>query len=241
MLLLVEIDGSYPTTDGVAAKASAVLGNSKARSVHVRVKFDRVTGTYFVTTLNNSETFTGNNSKTIFDLTYPMDLRSTEFSISVDNIEVLKSDYAVSNIAYNDKSYTRYKGRIEFNNPPANNSSIVVTYKKAIDMLQAQDRINLFYNPVTGQLGKDVAQLLDGIDYGGVEVKSFNFGTGTGWGNEPYYTTSYDSYDNTYDDEVFQLDGSTLSLTLSKALESGVQYNVYYKDSANPAQRFCKT
>jgi len=237
---LVEIDGSLSTTDGVAAKASAVLGNSKARSVHVRVKFDRVTGTYFVTTLNNNETFTGNNSKTIFDLTYPMDLRSTEFSISVDNIEVLKSDYAVSNIAYNDKSYTRYKGRIEFNNPPANNSSIVVTYKKAIDMLQAQDRINLFYNPVTGQLGKDVAQLLDGIDYGGVEVKSFNFGTGTGWGNEPYYTTSYDSYDNTYDDEVFQLDGSTLSLTLSKALESGVQYNVYYKDSANPAKGFVR-
>ena len=53
-----------------------------------------------------------------------MDLRSTEFSISVDNIEVLKSDYAVSNIAYNDKSYTRYKGRIEFNNPIANNSAL---------------------------------------------------------------------------------------------------------------------
>ena len=41
-------------------------------------------------------------------------------------------------------------------------------------MLQGQDRINLFYNPTTGMLGNDVIQLMDGIDYGGVEVKSFH-------------------------------------------------------------------
>ena len=30
-------------------------------------------------------------------------------------------------------------------------------------------------------LGNDVLQLMDGIDYGGVEVKSSPFGAGTGW------------------------------------------------------------
>ena len=93
-------------------------------------------------------------------------------------------------------------------------------------MLQGQDRINLFYNPTTGMLGNDVSQLMDGIDYGGVEVKSFTFGAGTGWSSEPYYTTSYDTYDNTYEDEVFTLDGSTNLFTLAKPLENGVVYNV---------------
>ena len=236
----IEIDGSLNVDSGVAAKASSVIGNSKIRSVHLRTKFDRVTGTFLITTLNVNETFTGNNSKTNFDLKWPMNLLSTQYNITVNGLEVLKSDYAVSNIEYSDKSYTRFRGRISFENPPANNSTIVVTYNKAVEMLQAQDRINLFYNPTTGQIGKDVSQLMPGVDYGGVQVKSFNFGTGTGWGNEPYYTTSWDSYDNTYEDEVFQLDGSTLSVTLSAPLANGVQYNVYYKDSANPRKGFVR-
>jgi len=228
---LVEIDGSLNVDSGIQATASSVIGNSKIRSVHLRTKFDRVSGTFLVTTLNESETFAGNNSLTDFDLKFPMNLLSTQYSITVNGLEVLKSDYSVSNIEYNDKSYTRYRGRISFESPPADNSVIVVTYNKSIDMLQAQDRINLFYNPVTGQIGKDIAQLMPGVDYGGVQVKSFNFGTGTGWGNEPFYTTSWDSYDSTYEDEVFQLDGSTISLTLSQPLEEGVEYNVYYKDA----------
>ena len=94
-------------------------------------------------------------------------------------------------------------------------------------MLQAQDRINLFYSPTTGMLGNDVSQVMDGVDYGGIEVKSFTFGSGTGWSSEPYYTTTWDTYDNTYEDEVFTLDGSTNVFTLAKPLEAGIVYNVY--------------
>ncbi len=65
---------------------------------------------------------------------------------------------------------------------------------------------------------------MDGIDYGGVQVKSFTFGGGSGWGTEGWFTGAYDSYDNTYEDEVIRLDGSTISVTLSKPLENGVEY-----------------
>ena len=37
----------------------------------------------------------------------------------------------------------------------------------------------------------------------------------------------WDTYDESYEDEVFYPDQSTLSLTLSKTLEANVQYNVY--------------
>ena len=109
-----------------------------------------------------------------------MDVRKTQVEVTVDGVESLQSEYTYSNVEYTDKTYTRNKGQIMFSEPPANNAVIVVKYSKAITMLQAQDRINLFYSPTTGMLGNDVSQLMDGIDYGGIEVKSFTFGAGTG-------------------------------------------------------------
>ena len=76
-------------------------------------------------------------------------------------------------------------------------------------------------------IGKDVSQLMDGIDYGGVEIKSFDFAGSAGWDTDPFFTETFDTYDNTYEDLVFQLDGSTSTLTWTTPLENGVVYNVY--------------
>ena len=76
-------------------------------------------------------------------------------------------------------------------------------------------------------LGKDIAQVIDGIDYGGVEVKSFGFENQGGFDAEGWFTGKWDTYDDTYEDEVFNFDGSTNIIEVSKALENGVEYNVY--------------
>ena len=223
----ITIDGTQNQSSYSVATITAEIGNSKVRSIHHVSRFDRTTGTFLITTLSQTENFTGTGSQTTFNLKFPMDLRTTQVEITVAGVESLQSEYAVSNIEYTDKSYVRHKGRITFTEPPATGSAIVVKYSKSIDMLQAQDRINLFYSPTTGMLGNDVSQLMDGVDYGGIEVKSFTFGSGTGWSSDPYYTTTWDTYDNTYEDEVFTLDGSTNVFALAKPLENGVVYNVY--------------
>jgi len=222
----VTIEGTQ-SEGSTAAIVNAKLGNGKVRSNHIISKYDRVSGTFLITTLTQSETFTGNASEINFNLTWPMDLRPSQITVTVNSIESLTSEYTFANIIDTTKTYTRYKGRITFTEPPVNNATIVVQYSKAIDMLHAQDRINLFYAPTSGMLGNDIAQLVDGIDYGGVEVKSFSFSGGSGWSSEPYYTSTWDTYDNTYEDEVFQLDGSTNVFTLANPLEDGVTYNVY--------------
>ena len=222
----VTVDGTQES-GAIAATISAQIGNSKVRSIHHISKFDRVSGTFLITTLSQTENFTGTGSQTTFNLTWPMDLRTTQVDVTVDGIESLQSEYTFSNTEYNDKTYTRHKGQIKFIEPPATAKAIVVKYSKSVNMLQAQDRINLFYQPTTGMLGNDVSQLMDGIDYGGIEVKSFEFGSGTGWSSDPYYTTTYDTYDNTYEDEVFTLDGSTNLFTLAQPLANSVVYNVY--------------
>ena len=213
---------------GKVGKASAIIGNSNLRTTHMTVKFDRVTGTFFITTLAETETFIGTGGKYNFKLKWPMDVKTDQVSVTVDGIEVLQSGYNVLNIIDSvGRTHERSIGQVTFTTPPANNSNISISYKKEISLLTAQDRINLFYNPTTGQLANDLGQLMDGIDYGGVQVKSFAFGGGSGWGTEGWFTGAYDSYDNTYEDEVIRLDGSTISVTLSKPLENGVEYNVY--------------
>tara|TARA_Y200000002_G_scaffold136879_1_gene112844 strand:+ start:13385 stop:28348 length:14964 start_codon:yes stop_codon:yes gene_type:complete len=222
----IEVQGSQ--ADGsITARVSPVLGKGKARAVHVVCKFDRTTGVYLFNTLSETQTFTATNDQQIFNVKWPMQLKSTKITVTVDGLESLRSEYTFTNIKDTSKGYTRNYGRIFFTAPQSAGSTIIITYDKAPDLLQAQDRINLYYNPATGMFGKELGQVMDGIDYGGVEVSSYSFGTGTGWDSDNWFTGTYDTFDTTYDDEIFQLDGSTEVFALTNPLANGVVYNIY--------------
>jgi len=222
----VVIEGSQLDT-GTPAKATAVLGNGSVRSTRVKVKFDRVSKTFTIESLAETETFVGTNSETRFFLEWPMDLDKKKVKIYVDDVLQLRSKYSYENIIDNSKTYTRHQGKIIFTTPPALGASIRVEYYKPLSMLTAQDRINLAYAPTAGMYGKDLAQLMTGIDYGGVEVTSFDFTSSAGWDSQPWYTDNWDSFVNTFEDEIFTADGSTVSVQLSAPLEDGVVYNLY--------------
>lgn len=222
----VTINGTL-AEGGTPAKVSAKIGESLVRSVHTTVKFDRVSGTFFITQLNEVESFAGTGSKTEFDLKWPMDMRTNTIEVTVDGELVLNSQYSYDNYLNTDSSYDKYYGRVSFIDPPENNSVVEISYKKSVRLLDAQDRINLFYNPTTGQVGKDISQLMDGVDYGGVQVKSFDFSGPSGWDSDSWYTGAWDIFDDTFDEESFETDGSTLVFQLSKPLENNVKYNVY--------------
>ena len=222
----VTIQGTL-NTNGVQAKAVAILGDSLVKSTHIRVKFDRTTGTLLITNLNRTENFVGTGNRLKFQLKWPINLRSNKISVTVNQRTALYSEYVYNNEENNSLSYLRNKGFVTFNQPPAVGSAIQIQYEIDSNVLQTQDRVNLLYEPTTGQLGQDLAQLIDGIDYGGVEVRSLDFGGGTGWDADPYFTTTWDTYDTTYEDEVFRLDGSTNTFVLSQPLASGVNYNIY--------------
>ncbi len=222
----IEVIGSIEE-GGSVARLSPVFGNGKVKSAHLRCKFDRVTGTYLFQTLEETETFTSSIDQLFIDLKWPMELKSTNITVTVDGLESLRSEYTFENVEDTSKGYTRYYGRINFTNALSLGRSVSIKYNKAPDLLQAQDRINLYYNPSTGMFGNELGQLLDGIDYGGVEVTSFDFGAGSGWDSDSWFTSTYDTFDTTYEDEIFQLDGSTEVFALSRPLEDGVEYNIY--------------
>lgn len=222
----ISVNGSQEAT-GSPARLNVELGGGLVRSLNTTIKFDRTTGVFHITKISETETFAGTGNKYLFNLIWPMDLRNTTVSVTVNGQLALSSNYVYRNKLDTSKGYNRYHGVIEFTMPPRDGATIVVEYNKSVELLQAQDRVNLFYNPTTGQFANDLAQLMDGIDYGGVEIKSFNFGGPNGWDTDKWYAGNWDVYDNTYDDQIFVLDGSTLALDLYTPLENGVVYNIY--------------
>ena len=223
---LVTISGTQDE-DGVPATAVAILGNGVVRSAHVVLRFDRISSSYVFTELNEAETFVGTAAKEKFVLKWPMDVRTDSYTVTVNGIQQLSSKFIVGNDIDTSKGFDRQLGYIKFVDAPALGSQIVVNYKKDISLLHAADRINFFYNPTTGMAGKELSQLMDGVSYEGVNVNSINFGTEQGFGVGGYGSMPWDTFDNTYEDEIFILDGSTSILTLSKPLELNVEYNFY--------------
>ena len=222
----VVISGSQTET-GTPAKATAVLGNGVVRSPLVKIKFDRTTGSFTFTNLAKSQTFAGTGFENRFFLEWPMDLDTKKVSVYVDNILQLRSKYTFTNIKNTDKTYIREQGKVLFATPPKLDSVIRVEYNIPLSMLTAEDRIKFAYSPVAGMYGSDLAQLMTGVDYGGVEVRSFDFDGPAGFDTAPWYTDTWDEFDNTFEDEIFTADGSTIAVQLSAPLEDGTVYNLY--------------
>jgi|TARA_R110002074_G_scaffold106530_4_gene230105 hypothetical protein len=222
-------------TDGTAASASAILGNGVTRSTHMIIKFDRITSSYYITELAETETFTGTGSQPNFSLKWPMSVKPADITVTINGDEQLASTFVASNVLDTTVSYKKYNGRIAFVVSPANNAVISISYKKDTEYLSASDRINFFYQPTTGQYGKELGQLMDGVDYGGVQIDTFSFTELTGFdaeGTLGFGVSEFDAFDENLEDEVIVLDGSTSSLSVSKPFESGVQYNVYHKPAS---------
>ena len=195
----VVINGSI-VDSGSPANAVAIIGEGLVRSTSVGVKFDRVDkGTATNISLTESQAFVGTGNTITFSLNWPMDLNTTTVQVIVDGIEALRSEYTYTNVLDTTKTYNRYLGQIVFTTSPKLGAAVVVNYKKPLSLLTAADRTLAAYNPTTGMIGKDLGQLMDGIDYGGVEVTGHNFEDITGWGN---FTDAWDEYDETYEDIV---------------------------------------
>lgn len=222
----VNLEGSV-IEGGSFARATAVLGPSRVRRPSITIKFDRTSGIYEFESLDTVENFNGTGARFIYDLEWPMSLKVNDVTVTVDGRDLLRSEYFYENVKNKETGYTRTQGKITFTRPPALDSNIQVKYKKDISMLSAADRIRVGYNPADDMLGSDVSQLMEGVDYGGVEVRSFDFGGETGWDTQEWYSDSWDTFDSSYTDMVFSFDGSTTILVFENPLEQDTIYNVY--------------
>ena len=233
----IEILGNLED-NGRPARLSLELGGSPVRSISTGIKFDRIYGRYNITKLASTESFVGTGNKFEFDLKWPIELDKSKVEVTVNGILSLESEYIYYNKDDTTLGYTRQIGVLEFVNAPAEGINISISYEKAASLLTAEDRIGAYYSPTVGMLGKDLAQLMSGVDYGGVQITSFAFAAEQGWDSDTWYDGTWDSFDPIYDDEIidideeiFEFDGSTTIVNTTKPLIKGKLYSVYLNDN----------
>ena len=214
--------------NGVQAQAVAIIGNGLVRSNLVGMKFDRVNYGYYITNLQQVDTFTAIINRVQYPLTWAPDTRIDQTVVTVNGTPVLRELYTLSKVTSMESGYTQYTGSITFTFNIAVGSTIIVTYHKDISVLTATDRIQYFYNPTTGQLGKDLSQLMTGTDYGGVTVTGLNFNISGGWDDAPYLSDTWDSRDPNFNDYSVQVLANTHVFTLPYTPPNNTNINVYY-------------
>lgn len=233
----VEIDGPQ-VVGSRPATASAILSKNVVRTPTIVIKFDRLSGQSRFETFEDlyvTETFTGTNDIVTFGLEWPMTIDQSKVQVFVDGEEQFKSRYNYSNIENTEAGYTRKQGQITFIAPPALDAEIEIRYYKDVEMLTAEERIGAVYSPLANMFGKDLSQLMTGIDYGGVEVQGLDFGRSAGWGEFEWYSDPWAPEETATRVEVFIADGSTTALELSQPLEDGEMYTVYLGDIGTPS------
>lgn len=229
----VEINGGLSTT-GVAARAVAFIKNDLVRSALVKIKFDRISSKYYITSLDVTEEFVGTGSRLQFPLKWSPDLKTGKTKVvikanstDINGQEALRDTFSVSSKATTTRGHTSYSGLLTFTSAPAAGEILVINYVKDFNYLSAADRIQYYYDPISGQLGKDLSQLMTGVDYGGVNVVGLNFKSSAGWDDLPWFTDVWDGFDPTFDDYIVTVGDSTYTYDLPYTPAAGQEINIY--------------
>ncbi len=223
--------------DARNAKAVAILGDSKVRTMDITLKYDRVNKQGIYTNFNQEQTFTANGLTSVFELNYAPTRDKNKIKIIKNGQVILSSEYSISLYYSSIDGYSILKGKIVFNQPPIAGDSITVTYEKNDELLDAVNRIEKYYNPSAGMKGKELNQLMTGIDFGGVQIQGTTFEVTGGWDALPWFTDNWDSVESSSDYYVVVdlpiIDGSTIpseyAVTLPFIPEEGQQITVYLK------------
>ena len=177
---------------GVPARATAVIKNDLVRSNTMALKFDRYAKEPIenILPLTKTETFLGDDATIAYDLIYSPNTEKGRTSVTKEinmiTVDVISDEYSLVKTSKlsGDASHTVHYGQIVFDTPPVNGSIITVNYTKDFNHLKALDRITYYYNPESGMIGRDFAQLMTGIDYGGVSIVGINFDPPEKWDSE---------------------------------------------------------
>ena len=223
---IIVLDGGV-SSSGRSARAMAIIESEVARSTQITMKYDRVGKDYWINDLLKHEQFIGSGNRLQFKLLFAPDLRTNASTVLVNDVELLKSDYTLT-IKYDTKSgYTKYYGVLTLNFAPEADSVIDITYLKNVEYLTANDRINFYYNATTGNPGKELSQLMSGIDYGGVIVTGTGFKFSKGWDSVPWDSDEWDSFDPGFDNWSITVPYNTNKIELPYVPEVNELINIY--------------
>jgi len=152
---LTDFEGIYTGTDQIIVPFRAVTGS---------ILFDRVSTMPTIGTLPVTDTFIGDGGTREFVLSWVAHPNKSQLTVTIDDTYVLQSDYTVRYYSAKSNGYQKQFSNLKFlNQSPSQNSRIMITYNKSIELMDATDRIINFYDPTPGMPGNDLNLLMDGV------------------------------------------------------------------------------
>ena len=182
---------------GSGATAVAIFNNGVVRNLDTYIKFDRYT--YF----NNIQDWQKNTNYAIDTVVvYNSEpYRVTVAHTSTNTFDITKFLLLRVKIWYPETSYPQFDIVVYQNSAylAANNftSGLLfdtnnLTPYNGLFLDNAADRIWAYYSPLSGMAGRDLAQLMLGMEYGGNKIKGPNFKTLPNYDINNYDTLTYD-------------------------------------------------
>ena len=198
---------------GTGATATARIVNGIVTSITMVTKGDGYTTTPTVTI--GPAPVTGTTAKAYVQLGNNTLVRTFSNTLKFDRITYSHTinDWAAST-AYAEDDYIRYLGKAyQATTGFTSGSTFSLTNLTELggsEFENANDRIMALYNPTSGMLGRDLTQLVDGLEYRGVLVQDLN----TTYSDASSIEASTDYYDTFISSTFVDADGSSVTLGL---------------------------
>ena len=162
------------------------------RKIDTTIKFDRISKVNQIGDLTAVDTFICNGYTTEFVLNWLVQPDKTKITIKLIGSGtytglVVSEDYTIiSNDIISSLVFLNYI--------PQKGQTVIISYQKNVNLLNAAERILNFYEPTPGMPGLDLAQLMTGIEYPGLIVGGQYEGPGF---SNPFAGVEPDSFINT--------------------------------------------
>ena len=177
-IINIQGGGSSVTT----ATAYARLSNATIRKNTVTVKFDRIARASQIGNNIVTDQFVCDGKTSEFVLNWLAMADKTKVQVSVNGLLVLNADFSVVYFTETSNGYSKKYSKVVFlAATPAVSSIVSVTYPKSFELQHAVERIQNYYSPNTGMPGKDLSQLMSGIEYPDTQIQGIPLAYTNNW------------------------------------------------------------
>jgi hypothetical protein len=212
-------------TNLVPAVAYAQLSNGKVRTNYIGIKIDRISKTPSIGSKRVLDTFICDGSTSEFTLTWFADPDKTKFTVTINGELVLSSDYKLVSYQERYNDYNKDFTKVVFiNEVPLYGQTLEISYIKNVELFNAAERIIEYYTATSGMPGKELPQLMSGIEYPGISVQGLPFDYTSNWDVEysPFGKSSYSDNISYYSLFSITAEASTGTDTVEVSTTTGI-------------------
>ena len=200
------------------AVAYANLSNKRVRSNKIAIKFDRITARREVESKDVYYTTSTNGSSYTYDLPWYASTDKNTITAKLDGIFILDPNYSIKNYTVVDGIHKK-RSQLVLDSVPAKGQKLEIWYTKNIELYSAAERIQDYYNPTSGMLGKELGQLMEGVDYPGLTLDTQPFSYSANWDRMPFGENSWDDDVAGLADIDSVVDGGNLAYTTAMGVK----------------------